>query len=634
MVYCSKSAGKMYNRSEKIEGETIRTIESLFDLAQSGQAEAKLDFWLSELIKRINRDTGAECGRAAVYIFFSEIDTDACICVLPKERVSSLETDVARKEAFRLQRIAVAGGVGGASSSRPTSIVVPLSNGQEGRRSWIELEMQSLPQEKIAEVIDLVGMSFGWVAFLQSEMHRAKADEIDSKAVKALGAVVSLTTEEHFTGSIRALVTDIADRFNCDRVSIGLSNGKNIKVMAISHTGKFSRSMVLARRLRAAMEEAFDQKEVLIWPPRTENNEQLLTAQAELAEKDQSKDVLTIPLFDGIKQHGAIVLEKSEGKKFTKSDLFTLEALSGVVTPLVVEKRNNDRWIITHIFKFFQKILSMVWGRKHFAVKLICAAIFIIGFLLVVVERPLTVVAPAVVQGAETRTITAAFDGFLSEAVVREGDRVATGDILLRLDDRDFNLERLRLSALLSQAELELDRAISARDRAEAALIEARVRQLNAQLELVEQQIERSILKAPFDALIISGDLTRSVGRAVSRGEELLALAPLDEYRVVLDASEQNISKLKVGQIGELKLSAIPERNFTIKLRDMVPVARYENNSTVFSVETEFVNAPIILLHGMSGSARIYVDEVPLYVLWGKPLWDRIREWIWRNVPY
>ena len=52
-----------------------------------------------------------------------------------------------------------------------------------------------------------------------------------------------------------------------------------------------------------------------------------------------------------------------------------------------------------------------------------------------------------------------------------------------------------------------------------------------------------------------------------------------------------------------------------------------------FFVETQLLDRPDILLHGMTGSARIQVSEQPLFILWGKPLWDRIREWAWRNMP-
>lgn len=606
---------------------------SVFDLSAPGDMEVRMRAWLSELYTAIDRESGVKCLRVAAQFTAGRPSRSPLFMALPADRIAASETDVARAEAFRLGRIALAGGMPETGSPRPTSIIIPLSSTEGSARSWIECEAQFSSHDQISTIIDRIGLSLGWPLYLQSEARDTLAAHADSKAVSALKSIVSLTSAEGFSDAARTLMTDLADRFKCDRVALGLASRKKIKVRAISHAGKFSNSMVLARRLRAAMEEAFDQNEVLLWPPLSETSDQLLEAQAALAEKDLARSVLTIPLFDGRKQRGAIVFERAGGATFEPAEIETLEALTGVLTPLLIEKRHNDRWVATRAAIAMGNIFRGLFGRRYFAAKLTIASAAVIAVLLVVIERPRSVVAEAIVEGSEARAISAAFDGFLADVQAQEGDRVQAGDLLVQLDDRDFTLERLRLLALRAQAELELDRAISERDRAASELIEARLRQVDAQLALSEQQILRSEVRAPFDALVVSGDLTRSIGRAVSRGETLMVLSPLNEYRVILDAPERDIGKLQAGQTGQLKLSAMPERNFEIEITEMIPVARYDNNATVFSVVTRLVSEPDVLLHGMGGSARIHVDQVPLYVLWGKPLWDRADEWLWRNLP-
>jgi hypothetical protein len=82
-----------------------------------------------------------------------------------------------------------------------------------------------------------------------------------------------------------------------------------------------------------------------------------------------------------------------------------------------------------------------------------------------------------------------------------------------------------------------------------------------------------------------------------------------------------------------LKLAAIPEREFTLELVDMVPVARYQDGGTFYVVEARLQDDGGLLLHGMTGATRVEVRSVPLLVLWGQPLWDRVRFWFWRNLP-
>jgi multidrug efflux pump subunit AcrA (membrane-fusion protein) len=55
--------------------------------------------------------------------------------------------------------------------------------------------------------------------------------------------------------------------------------------------------------------------------------------------------------------------------------------------------------------------------------------------------------AAAVMEGAPPRTVSAPFQGVLAELAVRRGDTVKRGQLLARMDDRELQLERLRLGA-------------------------------------------------------------------------------------------------------------------------------------------------------------------------------------------
>lgn len=617
-----------------MEAQQTSSRLTVFELSSPGDIEARLRAWLKEVQSAIQREAGVVCYRVSAQFALDEQATNVLHLCLPEDRIASAEADAARREALRLGRISIAGPLpgNGHTGTLGTAVALPLRKYSNGVMSWLEFEAAIPKQQQLTNIIETIGLSLGWVHYLQGESLLLATENKDSRSTQALKSIVSLASSESFTEAARALATDIADRFYCDRVSIGLIQNSIMRVEAISHTGKFSKKMALVRKLRKAMEEAFDQKEALLWPNTDKFSEQFADAQADLAEKDMTRSVLTIPLFDGRNYAGAIVFERSNGSHFSKDDTETLESISGILTPLLVEKRHNDRWLITRAGFSLIKFLKGTFGRRNFAIKLIITGIMVLLTLLTTIERPRNIVATAVVEGTENRAVSAAFDGFIAEVTAREGDQVSAGEPLFRLDDRDFALEKLRLLALRSQAELELDRAISARDRAETTLVEARLRQIDAQLALVDQQIERSIVEAPFDAIVISGDLTRSIGRAVSRGENLMILSPADDYRVTMSVKEGDIRLIAPGQTGRLRLGAIPERSFDVEVTELIPVARYEGGGTLFAVEAKLKGSTNLLLHGMSGSVRILVDDVPLIVLWGKPLWDSVRLWIWRYI--
>lgn len=607
---------------------------SAFELSSPGDIEVRLLAWLKELKSVIERETGVACSRVAAHFVLDETSKTGLHISLPDGLVASVEANAARKEAFRLGRIAIAGALPGEieAHAKQTAVTLPLQSYPTGLASWVEFEGRIPSRDQLTKIIDIIGLSLGWPNYLKAEATISASEKRNSRSVQALQSIISLASSETFSEATRALATDIADRFSCDRVSIGLISSFTMRVEAISHTGKFSRKTALVRNLRKAMEEAYDQKEVLLWPNPKELSDQFTEAQAVLAERDTSRSILTVPLFDGRNYAGAIVFERAAGSRFAKDEIETLEAICGVLTPLLLEKRHNDRWLITRAGLSLMKAAKGALGRKNFAIKLFLISITVIGVLLSVIERPRSVTANAIVEGTENRAVSAAFDGFIAEVMAREGDQINAGETLFRLDDRDFKLEKLRLLALRSQAELELDRAISARDRAETNLVEARLRQIDAQLALVEQQIERSIVAAPFDAIVVSGDLTRSIGRAVSRGENLMTLSPADAYRVTMSVEESDIRLISPKQQGLLRLSAIPERSFDVEVTELIPVARYEGGQTLYSVEAKLEGTPNLLLNGMTGSVRLSAGNVPLIILWGKPLWDRVSLWMWRNL--
>jgi hypothetical protein len=610
-----------------------RIYKTPFDLADAGEEQDRLDNWCEVLFNQLSSVQGVE-----IYYCNINIETD-----LPKKRffvasypanfIESENSGKARNEAIRLQRIAIAGSLPGDENQKKqnTSISIPLSNKIGGSQSAISIEGKFLNTEILSKIIELTGACFGWPAYILKMTSESYKHEIEIRSFDALQAIISLTETKFYNEAIRSLTTDLAERFECERVALGLSRRNHIKLEAISHVGNFKRSMPLSQKIVAAMEEAFDQKTITVWPPAGDGNRIITTQHSILAENNELRQIITIPMIDGTEYVGALLFERQSEQKLDRKEIEFLETLSSVLTPLILEKKLNSKLLIFKVIDSLIYMMKIFTGRTHFGYKLSLLALIALFFILVYIERPHVVTADIVVQGVETRTVSAPFDGFISEVNVSEGERVQENDLLLQLDIRELTIERMRLAALSSQTSLELDRAISARDRAETALVEARVRQIEAQMALIEQQIERSKLRAPFDALVISGDLSRSVGRATARGEPLLTLSPIEEYKVIVDVLEKDVSSLSAGMTGTMRLSPLPERRFDFSLAEFVPIARYEDNKTIFSFEAELSNSSSTLLHGMTGSARIEVNRKPLYKLWGKPILDAARMWLWRN---
>lgn len=245
----------------------------------------------------------------------------------------------------------------------------------------------------------------------------------------------------------------------------------------------------------------------------------------------------------------------------------------------------------------------------------------------------MVVTSSAIVEGATQRVISASFDGFIAEALAREGDVVQAGQTRVRFDDRDLALERVRLATGAQQERLELDKAIATRDRAQTALREVRIQQAEAQIKLIDSPLDRVQLRAPFDGLVISGDLSQSIGASVAKGEPLMTVAPLDDFRVVLSVDESRIDSLAGGQSTWLRLTALPDQVFAAHISNVQPVARYGDGKTTYRVVASLDQAAPALQHGMQGVGRVEIGVRPLWSIWLTPIMDRLRLMLWSQGP-
>ncbi|MCE2907302.1 MAG: efflux RND transporter periplasmic adaptor subunit, partial [Burkholderiaceae bacterium] len=234
------------------------------------------------------------------------------------------------------------------------------------------------------------------------------------------------------------------------------------------------------------------------------------------------------------------------------------------------------------------------------------------------------------VEGAVQRVLVAPAAGFLKQAHVRPGDSVRTGQVLVELAEEDLRLEQERLSAQSVQFESALAEANAKADRAQVMIQLARLQQARAQLALVESQLGRTRLQAPFDAVVVQGDLGQRLGAPLQQGEELLVLAPEGRYRVIVEVGEDDVARVRPGQPGELMLAALPWKTLALEVRHVSPMAKAVEGRNVFEVEAEVLDPPAELRPGLSGNGRVVVGERGLATGWLADLAAASRRLWWR----
>ena len=246
--------------------------------------------------------------------------------------------------------------------------------------------------------------------------------------------------------------------------------------------------------------------------------------------------------------------------------------------------------------------------------------------LLVALALPLPwrVSAPARLEGSVQRAVVAATDGFLQQSNVRPGDRVKEGQVLVQLSSQDLELERKRRESELRQHENAYRAAEARNDRTQMVISQSRAAEAQALLSLVEAQLDRSQLVAPFDGVVIKGDLTQNLGAPVKKGEVLMVLSPSDNFRLILEVDEADIGAVKPGQRGRLALAARPEETLAFTTRRIVPLATAADGRNYFEVEAALAAPQPELRPGLSGIAKVEAGYRPLAWL----VFHRAADWL------
>lgn len=209
-------------------------------------------------------------------------------------------------------------------------------------------------------------------------------------------------------------------------------------------------------------------------------------------------------------------------------------------------------------------------------------------------------------------TVAAKVTGRVSEVLVDEGMRVEAGQVLARLDDTDA---RRRLAAAAAEvavaraglgelearrenAERELARAMALASEgvgtaqavdAAATLVESlraqlevarqRVQAAQAQVAVLQQDLENHTIRAPFAGVAVSKDAQpgemvspMSAGGSFTR-TGISTIVDMSSLEIEVDVNESYIARVTPGQRAEATLDAYPNWRIPASVRTVIPSA-------------------------------------------------------------
>ncbi len=194
----------------------------------------------------------------------------------------------------------------------------------------------------------------------------------------------------------------------------------------------------------------------------------------------------------------------------------------------------------------------------------------------------------------------------------QKGERVAAGDLIARLDQRDREAALAEARATLDQRELDYEAARRLGERGFQA--DTRVAEARATLELARYHLRRTevelahtVIEAPFEGVLEA--LPVELGSFVDVGDTLAEIVDLDPILVVTDVPEARIGAVRPGEEAEIRL--VDGNRHAGRVRF---VARQANDQTrTFRVEVEIANPEATIPAGISTAVAITLDPVPAH---------------------
>jgi multidrug resistance efflux pump len=462
---------------------------------------------------------------------------------------------------------------------------------------------------------------------------RRSEDSPDQAAAGAQDAGQVLQLQDSFlrAATLRegalTLCGELAALLGCERVCLAVREDRHLQLLAMSGMADFKPQQDLSRLLTAAMQEAADQAARVVVPAPSVGPVRIVLAHAEL-QAHTGHAIASVAMVHARRVSGALLAEWRGNDTPSAAQLDLLEGVACALAPLIsLRQQAEQSWL-----QRSQAALTKQLAAKGDPLpKLAAVAAVAAAVALCVVPVDFRVVAPARIEGAVQRVVAAPMEGFISKSSVRPGDTVKAGDVLVEMADQDLLLEQRKWEAALTQNENAVAAALARADRAQFVIAQGKASEAAAQLELVQQHLQRTKLLAPIDGVVIKGDLSQTLGAPVQKGDALLTVAPAQQYRLVVEVDERDVAHIRPGQAGQLALASLPAQPLRLVVERVTPVSVVREGRNVFEVQARLEATSVELRPGLQGVTRVHAGEASWAWIWGHRAvnWLRLTLWSW-----
>jgi len=229
---------------------------------------------------------------------------------------------------------------------------------------------------------------------------------------------------------------------------------------------------------------------------------------------------------------------------------------------------------------------------------------------------------PAQVEPSEEVWVKSEVPGQVVKVLVKEGQRVKRGQVLVRLDDRDYRTRLARTEANYKLAKLNYDRTEALVKKKIAAPtkldeIEAQLKDLTAQRTEAQLALSRTRISSPTSSLL--NEIEAKKGDFLAVGDPVAQILEIDHVKVIVGVPESDVAAIFDLEEAEVIIEALGKRR--VKGKKVFLSRQPRSLARLFDLELRVPNPDGRILPGMFARVELVKQvfnqalAIPLYAV-------------------
>lgn len=189
------------------------------------------------------------------------------------------------------------------------------------------------------------------------------------------------------------------------------------------------------------------------------------------------------------------------------------------------------------------------------AMLVVFAAVLMIGLAVAsLVTVSVSVRGAGSLEPGATATARAQLDGVVTQTLVHFGDTVVKGQPLVLLDTLELSAARASLEFRLKN---EFRRSAAPQERGGSTPVNLKTQELESEIDIVRAKLERLVIRAPIDGLVVSDLRHRQAGALVRQGDATVDIIDPTSWNVVLNIAESDVHDVRPGDSVGISIPAL-----------------------------------------------------------------------------